>query len=197
MKIVCVSALLLLLGAKSFAAPCTYDLDKKSVTIGWTAFKTSEKLPVKGTFKNVTISGKTSANQLAKLVEGFKVSVDPQSLDTANPARNDTIIKFFFNKMAQGEVSGHISRFSAEQKSFTLALAFNGQNREIAMTFTQTGEDISAQGSMNLLDFGASEALASLNKQCFDLHKGKDGVSKTWSDVALNFQAKVKTTCTR
>ena len=33
---------------------------------------------------------------------------------------------------------------------------------------------------MNALD-----ALASLNKACYDLHTGSDGVSKTWEDVAI------------
>ena len=38
---------------------------------------------------------------------------------------------------------------------------------------------------MQLKDWNALGALESLNKVCFDLHKGADGVSKTWEDVAI------------
>lgn len=33
--------------------------------------------------------------------------------------------------------------------------------------------------------WNALEALAALNKVCFELHKGPDGVSKTWEEVAI------------
>jgi hypothetical protein len=39
---------------------------------------------------------------------------------------------------------------------------------------------------MDLKNWNALEALASLNKACEALHTGPDGVSKTWEDVAIN-----------
>jgi hypothetical protein len=36
-----------------------------------------------------------------------------------------------------------------------------------------------------LNDFKAQTALESISKACFELHKGPDGVSKTWSEVAI------------
>jgi hypothetical protein len=42
------------------------------------------------------------------------------------------------------------------------------------------------KATMNVNDWNASAALASLNKVCLDLHRGADGVSKTWSEVTLD-----------
>jgi hypothetical protein len=40
--------------------------------------------------------------------------------------------------------------------------------------------------TMDVSNWNALEALASLNKVCEALHTGSDGVSKTWSEVTLN-----------
>ena len=41
---------------------------------------------------------------------------------------------------------------------------------------------------MDLKNWNAIDALNALNKVCFDLHKGADGVSKTWEDVAIEIE---------
>jgi hypothetical protein len=47
----------------------------------------------------------------------------------------------------------------------------------------------SAKGTIDHMDFTAGNPLASINKSCFDLHKGK-----TWSDVSIGFATTVKAT---
>ena len=42
--------------------------------------------------------------------------------------------------------------------------------------------------TMDLDKWNASNAVKSLNLECKDLHKGTDGVSKTWNEVALNIK---------
>jgi hypothetical protein len=39
---------------------------------------------------------------------------------------------------------------------------------------------------MNLENWDALAAVASINKACEALHTGKDGISKTWSEVAVH-----------
>jgi hypothetical protein len=41
-------------------------------------------------------------------------------------------------------------------------------------------------GVMNLENWDALAAVASINKACEALHTGKDGISKTWSEVAVH-----------
>ena len=45
------------------------------------------------------------------------------------------------------------------------------------------------KATMDITKWNAVEALNSLNIACKDLHKGADGVSKTWSEVALNIKS--------
>jgi hypothetical protein len=39
---------------------------------------------------------------------------------------------------------------------------------------------------MNLEDWDGLAAVASINKACEALHTGQDGISKTWSEVAVH-----------
>ena len=39
---------------------------------------------------------------------------------------------------------------------------------------------------MDVLNWNAKSSLDSLNLICKELHKGLDGISKTWSEVAIN-----------
>ena len=66
------------------------------------------------------------------------------------------------------------------------SITMNGETNDIPMDITIADERrVTLVGTMNLKDWNALDALASLNKVCFDLHKGADGVSKTWEDVAI------------
>jgi hypothetical protein len=44
----------------------------------------------------------------------------------------------------------------------------------------------SFKGIMNLENWDALNAVESINKACEVLHTGKDGVSMTWSEVAVH-----------
>ena len=50
------------------------------------------------------------------------------------------------------------------------------------------------KSTIQLAEFNALEMLASLNKACYDLHKGADGISKTWEEVdvegTISFKSK-------
>ena len=68
----------------------------------------------------------------------------------------------------------------------TASITMNGVTNDLPMDIVITDERrVVLTGTMNLKDWNALDALASLNKICFDLHKGPDGVSKTWDDVAI------------
>ena len=54
---------------------------------------------------------------------------------------------------------------------------------------------LEANGEFDMLDFGLSDALASIHLACEQLHKGKDGVSKTWPNVGINVSAKIIQDC--
>jgi hypothetical protein len=62
----------------------------------------------------------------------------------------------------------------------------NGVTNDLPLDVEITDERrVSIKGTMLLKYWNALGALETLNKICFDLHKGEDGVSKTWDDVAI------------
>jgi hypothetical protein len=62
----------------------------------------------------------------------------------------------------------------------------NGITQKVPFTYTIIGKSFNMKATMNVTNWNASDALSSLNKVCIDLHRGADGVSKTWSEVGLN-----------
>ena len=47
-------------------------------------------------------------------------------------------------------------------------------------------DTILINASMDLNNWQAQVALESLNQACLELHRGADGVSKTWDEVIIN-----------
>jgi hypothetical protein len=65
-------------------------------------------------------------------------------------------------------------------------IKMNGVTEKVAFTYSIVDNVFKMTATMDITKWNASAALASLNTACLDLHKGADGVSKTWSEVALN-----------
>ena len=59
----------------------------------------------------------------------------------------------------------------------------------------RSDQDKDDLGQIDVFDWNASEALDALNEVCHALHKGPDGVSKTWSEVHLFVSSVVKEAC--
>ncbi|GAL81751.1 hypothetical protein JCM19274_310 [Algibacter lectus] len=70
--------------------------------------------------------------------------------------------------------------------AYSAAITMNGVTSDLPLEVKITEERrVVMTGVMDLKEWDALGALESLNKVCFDLHKGPDGVSKTWDDVAI------------
>ena len=55
---------------------------------------------------------------------------------------------------------------------------------DVAMEYKKEGDVLKARGHIDVLDFGASKALAAINKACYEKHRGK-----TWSHVEIRFES--------
>ena len=55
------------------------------------------------------------------------------------------------------------------------------------------GDSMFISTTVNVMEWNGQEAMDSLNVACFDLHKGADGVSKTWSEVDINASVVIAT----
>ncbi len=172
-------------------AACTYKAEPASVKITWTAFKTMKKLAVEGGFKDVKLTGaeKTYAS-VAALLGGVTAQIDGMSVESSHPARDQNLSYYTFKEM---------KKKAAIQASFRkneIVIRMNGHKGTIPFQYklSESGE-LEITGSMDVLTFKGQKSLKALGTACHDLHKGDDGVSKTWPDVDLKVVAKVSKTC--
>lgn len=167
-------------------ATATYSIVEDSTNVRFTAYKTTEKVPVGGTFQEVELTYTAGETPLETL-DGLEFSIPVSSLFTndATNTRDPKIIEFFFEKMAETQsITGTFS-FDADN-SCTVQLSMNGVSAELPMEYEITDDNhVNFSGTMDLKQWDALEALASLNEACKVLHTGADGVSKTWEDVAI------------
>ncbi|WP_372935286.1 YceI family protein [Seonamhaeicola sp.] len=157
----------------------------EATSVKWTAYKTTDKVGVGGEFTSVKFETKTGSTPQEAL-NGLDFSIPISSLFTndATNTRDAKIKASFFGVMLDTDfLKGSISYVN---DTCVASLTMNGVTHDIPLDVKiEEGRRVTLTGVMNLKDWNALDALASLNKACFDLHKGADGVSKTWEDVAI------------
>jgi hypothetical protein len=165
----------------------TYSIVEDSTNVRFTAYKTTEKLPVGGTFTKVDLEYSAGESPIQTL-DGMKFSIPVSSLftnDTTN-TRDPKIIHFFFNVMAETQTITGTFAFDDNDKC-SVNLSMNGVSTDLPMDYEVLDNgQVTFNGVMDLKNWNALDALASLNKACEALHTGADGVSKTWEDVAIS-----------
>ncbi len=68
-----------------------------------------------------------------------------------------------------------------------LEISMNENNLTVPMRYKYKNGVFKAKGVIDLFDFKAEDALKSINRSCYDLHKGK-----TWNDVEIEFSTTIK-----
>ncbi|MFI1745484.1 YceI family protein [Thalassobellus sediminis] len=167
------------------APKVTFVVKPEATSVKWTAYKTTDKKPVGGEFKILKFenkSGTTPQEALNNL--SFSIPISGVFTNDATNTRDAKIKTSFFGAMLDTDIlKGTIK---VTNNSYSASITMNGVTHDLPLDVTITEERrVKMTGTMNLKDWDALGALESLNKVCFDLHKGADGVSKTWEDVAI------------
>jgi len=155
--------------------------------VQWTAFKTTAKKPVSGVFKTINFEKKMGATPIEAL-NGLEFSIPVSSIFSKNEERDGKLVASFFGAMLNTELLK--GKIAITEDNCEITITMNDTMHVIPFKFNVKDNKVMFKGIMNLEDWDALGALESLNKVCFDLHKGDDGVSKTWADVEI----KVNTT---
>lgn len=166
----------------------TYSLVNDSTKVSFTAYKTTEKTPVHGTFKEITLTNTAEGETAFKALNGTKFSIPVSSLFTndATGTRDPKILEFFFGIMKNTELISGEFKVTGEN-SCSIDVTLNGKTANIPLNFTVNNDtSLSFDGVMNLENWDALAALTAINNACKALHTGKDGISKTWSEVAVH-----------
>ena len=166
---------------------------ENSAKVEWTAYKTTEKLPVKGTFESVDLINLSEGKSIEDFLNNAEFSIRALELSTGDPSRDEKIKNSFFGLMNEaGKISG---KFIFENHQWTINLRMNGVSVNNIPAEIQFKDNLlSVKSSIDLKDFKALKALEVLNSVCFDLHKGVDGISKVWENVDIHASVKLKET---
>ncbi len=168
-----------------------FSIDANKTTINWTAFKTSSKVPVKGKFTQLTIETPHKASNIKEALNSTSFSIPVSSLFSNNPDRDNKLKTLFFGIMKNTSLLSGTLMITNDTSGY-VDLTMNGITEKLPFAYTIDGEVVSIKTIMNTDTWQAQAALNSLNEACFELHKGADGVSKTWSDVAIDIQVYFK-----
>jgi len=166
-----------------------FSLKSAKNNIVFTAYKTTEKIGVDGKFKKVNILSGGEGNSIKEAINNTEFSIPVSSLFTKDSSRDYKIKKFFFGVMdATKLLSGKLIIENDSIGSATIKM--NGVSEKIPFNYTINNNTFAMSAKMDVSNWNALEALASLNKVCEILHTGSDGVSKTWSEVILKISSK-------
>ena len=167
-----------------------YVANPSTTKIAWTAYKTTAKKAVKGVFKTINFDKKEGATAKDAL-NNLEFSIPVSSIFSGNEERDGKLVASFFGAMLDTEfLSGKI--VFAENNTCNAEITMNGKTQTVLLTYTENEGAFVFDGVINLENWDALGAIEALNKVCLDLHKGEDGISKTWNDVAI----KIETTIT-
>tara|TARA_R110000868_G_scaffold199133_2_gene445698 strand:+ start:226 stop:864 length:639 start_codon:yes stop_codon:yes gene_type:complete len=163
-----------------------YSLVQDSTKVSFTAYKTTDKVPVGGMFKKINFTKTNSGETAMEALNGTEFSIPVSSLFTNDPTgtRDPKLLEFFFGVLKDTELISGVVKVEGDKSSMDVTL--NGETQNIPLAYEMNGDNkIVFNGVMELENWNAMNAVASINKACEILHTGKDGVSKTWSEVAV------------
>jgi len=162
-----------------------------TATVKWTAYKTTDKKPVSGVFKTINIKKSEGGATRELALNNLEFSIPVSSLFSNNEERDGKLKNMFFGIMANTTLLSGTIHVNAEHGG-SLDIKMNGITKNLTLQFNTQGDIVNFRGVMSLADWNAGAALDSLNVACKDLHKGPDGISKTWNDVLIEASVVVK-----
>ncbi len=169
---------------QSAAASNTYQVTAQNSKVEWTGYKFTEKKGVSGIFKTINVLNAPKSETVIGAFNGVDFTIPASSIYSKNEARDSKLKTLFFGMMDNTELLS--GSFTTEGEQVFLNLKMNNTQKRIPLEHTVVGRNVRLQGSLNILEFGASKAFNSIHKACELLHTGKDNVSKTWEDVAID-----------
>lgn len=170
---------------KKQKSDAAFVLSEAKNKVEWTAYKFTEKTPVGGQFRKINITAGGEGSTAKEAISNAEFSIPISSVFTKNSDRDYKIKKFFFGIMKDPELLK--GKFVIEtDSSGQLQVTMNGITNNLPFTYTLEGKKFGMTTKMDVANWNAQSSIDSLNAVCNDLHKGLDGVSKLWSEVAIN-----------
>ena len=140
-----------------------------------------DKIGVSGTFENHTIYKDDSPGSIENILNRLQLSIITESIATDNAIRDFKIRTYFFKVFNTPTITGTV--INAKDGEGFIKLRMNNMSRNTPFTYSLENDTILLFTHLNLKKWKAEEALVKLNEECYELHKGIDGISKLWPNV--------------
>ncbi len=178
---------------------CTFTVDTTQVAqVNWTAFKTNAKIGVGGKFDEVSVTGGEAPSGIDELLNTIKFSINTGSTNSNNPVRDVKIVASFFSTMDSTQfITGNLLNVIGNDSagSCQANLVMNQVQQTTMLNYVLDADTLRLTGEVDITNFKALDALASLNSVCLEKHTGEDGESITWPNVAVNITAVINRHC--
>jgi len=166
------------------ATEISYSIDAENSSVQWTGYKTTDKVAVNGTFKEISILNMNSGSTATTALEGLEFEIPVSSIYSKDTIRDGKLKRLFFGVM-ENTISLK-GKFSVKDASNgNIAISMNGLTKELPFTYEMSKDTILINATMDLNIWETENALASIHQACLELHTGADGVSKTWDEVGI------------
>lgn len=172
-----------------------YAYQRAFTTLTWTAYKTSAKIGVSGSFDEFNITPGKETGSPTELMNQLSFSIPVSTTNSGNEERDPKIIESFFGVMMNTEnITGTFTEINGNDSagSVKINISMNDVSNDVVGNYSVNGNEVKILANLNLLDWKADSSLTALNEVCSDLHKGEDGTSKLWPDVAIEITSKLK-----
>jgi len=177
---------------------CKYGIKSSEVVVNWTAYKTNKKVGVKGTFDEVAINAANGTPNLMTLIQATSFKIDTKTVNSNKKERDIKLVTFFFAKMAGDmTITGNVKSVEGDNTrgKGIMGINMNGQTTDTPFEYNVNNNVLTLDAIINTDNWNGQSAIASLNKVCEDKHKGDDGVTKTWPDVAVSVVVPLAVEC--
>jgi len=111
-------------------------------------------------------------------------------VNSYNAIRDPKLRQTFFKIFNTDTIKGQI--MEVDVKKGLLSLQMNSINKLTSYSYNYTNDTLIISTHLDLTKWEGKTALETLNKECNDLHKGPDGISKLWPDVVVKIKLPIK-----
>lgn len=172
---------------------CKYSYNAESTEFEWTAFKTTEKVGVAGSFNEIKVTSIEVDND-KDVIESIQFSMNTATVETNNEDRNGKVAKHFFETINTETIDGSIKSLGEDGKAI-VEISMNDLTIEVEGDYELNVGIFTFETMIDLSLWNAISGVDALNEICKDLHTGEDGVSKLWSEVQLSLKTTLTKTC--
>ncbi|MCK5824206.1 MAG: hypothetical protein KAG96_02235 [Ichthyobacteriaceae bacterium] len=157
----------------------------------WTAFKTTNKVAVSGSFNEIFVENDGSANTVEDIISSTKFAIPTSSVYSGNQSRDYLISNIFFGSMIDTDtIYGKFVDVIGGKG--LIAIKMNGIESKTQFTYAVHNDTLKITSSILLDNWKGEKSISALNDKCISHHTGSDGVTKTWSDVSIKISTYLK-----